>query len=56
MNTVNGAIISKGNSNPIIMYDPNVFIMINVAGIKLYLKTGAVPTKAASHAMLGNVG
>lgn len=52
----NGVIIKSGSNNPVKMYDPKVFIIIRVAGMKLYVKTPEVPIKAASQAIFGKVG
>lgn len=51
-----GAITIRGSKNPVNIYDPYVLIIIKEAGIKLWVKMPLVPTKAASHAMFGNVG
>jgi hypothetical protein len=54
--TVKGMTMRSGTKNPISIWEQNVLIIISVPGTKLFLKIPEVPTKAASHIMLGKDG
>lgn len=55
-NKVHGEITKNGKLNPNNIFDPKVFNRTSNAGIKLFVNSPPVPTKAASQGILGNVG